>query len=256
VEITLLPSGFARRGKEPGLYLTSYLVNGTLAVDAGALGVYRTPPDQARVRHVLLSHTHIDHLATLPLFVENAYEGKRDSVVLHGSEAVLDSLRRDVFNGRLWPDFIALSPPDAPFLRLAPLRAGEAVELDGLRITPVAVNHVVPTLGFILEDGTGAVVITSDTGPTEELWERANRLDNLKAVFLEAAFPNHMTRLAEISKHLTPAMFAVEVGKLRRPARVIAVHIKARFHAEIVAELTALGLDNVEVARPGQPYTF
>jgi ribonuclease BN (tRNA processing enzyme) len=256
VEITLLPSSFPRPGDEAVLNLTSYLVNGTVAVDAGALGVFGAPQEQARVRHVLLSHTHADHTATLRLFVENAYEGRPECVVVHGSAAALESLRRDVFNDRVWPDFLALSPPGAPFLRLSELRPGQPVELEGLRVTPVPVDHVVPTLGLILEDETSTVVIVSDTGPTEEVWRRAREVPNLKAVFLEATFPNSMARLAEASKHLTPALLAEEMRKLGRPARFLVVHIKARFHAQVVRELQALNLPDVEVAQPGRAYRF
>jgi cAMP phosphodiesterase len=198
----------------------------------------------------------MDHIASLPLFVENAYEGKRECVTIHGGTAVLECLRRDIFNDRVWPDFIRMSTPEAPFLKLETLEPYQAVELEGLRITPIPVHHVVPTVGFLIEQDDTAIVISSDTGPTEELWTRANALPNLKAVFLEAAFPNHMTWLANLSKHLTPALFAIEVQKLTRTVPVIAVHIKARFHDELVAELKALGLPNVEISRFGQPYTF
>jgi cAMP phosphodiesterase len=188
--------------------------------------------------------------------VENAYEGKRDCMTVHGSPAVLDCLRRDIFNNRVWPDFLSLSTPEAPFLRLATLEAGRPVEIDGLKITPVPVDHVVPTFGFIVEDGKGAVAISSDTGPTEEIWRHANVTADLKAVFLEATFPDSMAPLATVAKHLTPAMFADEVRKLNRPVRVIAVHLKARFHAQMVKELGALGLANLEIGRSGKTYSF
>src|SRR5204863_7561322 len=123
-----------------------------------------------------------------------------------------------------------ISRKEGPFLQLSPLTARRPVEVAGVRLTPVPVNHVVPTFGFVIEDGSAAVVIPSDTGPTQEIWQAANRLPHLKAVFLEATFPNHMARLADLAKHLTPGLFAGEVQKLTRPAKVIAVHIKPRFY--------------------------
>jgi cAMP phosphodiesterase len=257
VKVTLVPSSVSlMSGGEQLQHTTSYLINETVAIDAGSLGFYHSASDQARIKHILLSHTHIDHLASLPIFVENAYEGKRDCVTIHGSSVVLDCLRQDVFNDRIWPDFISLSTPEAPFLKLATLEPYRAIELDGLRITPIPVNHVVPTLGFIIEQDDTAIVIPSDTGPTEEIWARANATPHLKAVFLEAAFPNHMAWLANISKHLTPALFASEIQKLNQAVPVIAMHIKARFHDQIVSELNALGMPNVEISRFGQPYLF
>jgi ribonuclease BN (tRNA processing enzyme) len=254
VKLTLIPSTV---GSGPhSQFLSSCLVNDTVALDAGCLGMYRTPQDQARVRHVLLSHTHIDHLASLPVFIENAYEGRAESVIVHGSAAVLDTVQRDLFNDRLWPDFIALSQGDKPFLRLSPLEAGQTLEVEGLRITPVALDHVVPTVGFLLSDDQCSVAFVSDTGPTEEIWQQANALPNLQAVFLEATFPNDMAWLADVSKHLTPATFAAEVRKLIRPVRLFAIHLKARFQEQVAAELLALGLPNLEVARFDQPYEF
>jgi ribonuclease BN (tRNA processing enzyme) len=186
VLVTLLPSTVC--GEEPCQFLTSYLIGQALAIDAGSLGYHGSLEVQTRVRHVLISHSHIDHLASPPVFLENVYRSGPDCVTVHAGEAVLDSLQCDLFNDRVWPDFINLSPT-APFLRLSKLEEGRLVELEGLRITPVAVNHVVPTFGFLVEDDRSAVVIPTDTGPTDAIWQYANRSPNLKADFLEATFP-------------------------------------------------------------------
>ena len=108
MKVVLLPSAVG--GDARNQYLTSYVINDSIAIDAGSLGFHRTPEEQARVRHVLISHSHIDHMASLPLFVENVYQIHADTVTIHGNEAVLDCLRRDVFNDRLWPDMISLAP--------------------------------------------------------------------------------------------------------------------------------------------------
>src|SRR3954471_2302822 len=131
MRVTLVPSSIALNGEEPSQYLISYLINDTLAIDAGSLGVYGTPEDQARVRHVLVSHTHIDHTATLPIFIENAYEADAKCVTIHGSDEVLESLRRDIFNNRTWPDFVALSQGDLQLLRLERLEPGVSITLEG-----------------------------------------------------------------------------------------------------------------------------
>jgi cAMP phosphodiesterase len=259
VKITLLPSSVSEYHRDQLQFLSSYLVNDTLAIDAGCIGFFGSPQEQARIKHVLITHTHLDHIASLPIFVENAFEAGGEPVTIHGTEAVLDCLRRDLFNDRLWPDFVSLSGGDVTFLKLQTLVPGQPVFLEGLRITPVPVNHVVPTVGFLVEDDAAAVVLAADTGPTQALWERANQAPDLKAVFLEVTFPDAMAGLAELAKHLTPATFAVEVGKLKQrkeqPA-VIAVHLKPRFREQIVSELKALGLANLQIARFGRAYEF
>jgi ribonuclease BN (tRNA processing enzyme) len=256
VKVILVPSSVSPGEASQVQFLTSYLLGDALAIDAGCIGLYRAPREQARIKHVLLTHTHMDHIASLPAFLENVYNLGQECVTIHGSESVLESLRNDLFNDRVWPDFIALSARGVPFLKLATLYPGQPVDLEGLRITPVPVNHVVPTLGFVIEDQNSAIVIPSDTGPTEEIWQRANQAPNLKAVFLETSFPDAMADLADKARHLTPATFAREVQKLHRPVALIAMHIKPLYHAQVVQELQALGLPNLTMARFGEAYEF
>ena len=196
-------------------------------------------------------------MASLPILVENAFDGGPDPVTVHGNPEVLDSLRRDVFNGRAWPDFIAMSAEQGLFLRLNPIESGRPLALQGQRITPVAVDHAVPTLGFLVDDGDCCIAIASDTGPTEEFWRLARGEPRLRAVFLEASFPDAMAGLAATSKHLTPALFAVEVRKLGRDdVDLVAVHIKARFRDQVGRELAALGLPRLAIGRFDRPYRY
>jgi cAMP phosphodiesterase len=232
--------------------LTSFLINDTVAIDAGSLGFWNSPEDQARVRHVFLSHSHLDHIASLPIFLENVY-GASPGVTIHASPEVMHCLERDLFNDRIWPDLNVLDPP---FYRRQLLTAGQCVEVDGLRITPVPVQHVVPTVGFVVEDATAAVIFASDTAETDEIWRRANALPNLKAVFLEVTFPSSYASLAEQSQHLTPATFRREIRKLNRTVPVIVVHIKARFRGPVVQELRELGLAQAEIGESGRVYAF
>jgi ribonuclease BN (tRNA processing enzyme) len=256
VKVTLVPSSVSEHGPRQHQFLTSYRINDTLAIDAGSLGLAGTVEEQAGIKHVLITHTHMDHIASLPIFVENAYEGDSKCVTIHGSEPVLSSLRDDVFNDRVWPNMLHLSPPQAPFLKMEVLEAERPIELEGLRITPIPVDHVVPTFGFLVEEQGAAVLIVGDTGPTETIWQYANRTPNLKAVFLEATFPNSMAELAEVSKHLTPSLFAREIGKLKRRTRIVAVHIKARYREQIVSELENLGIPELEIGAIDKVHTF
>jgi ribonuclease BN (tRNA processing enzyme) len=237
-------------------YVTGCLINGTVAIDAGSLGFHGTPQDQEAVRHVFLTHTHADHTASLPIFVENAWTPTDSCPVIYGSAETLEGVQRHIFNDVMWPDFVALSKKTPPFLRLCPLRPQVPVEVDGLRITPVQVNHLVPTVGYVVSDGKSAVVVSGDTGPTTRLWEVAHKTSGLKAIFLEACFPNSLKGLAEASMHLTPEMFCREVAKMPTGVRVIAVHIKVRYREQVIRELFALGLPNLEIGEFEREYEF
>lgn len=234
-------------------FLTSYVIDDTLAVDAGGIGFDGSPESQERIRHILISHAHIDHVASLPILVDNVFKAGKPPLTILGSPAVLESLRSHIFNDVIWPDLIRLS---GGTVRLQEIEDRLPIELAGLRILPVPVNHIVPTQGFIMTDGAASVVFSSDTCPTDEIWRFANATPNLKAVFLEVAFPDEMAGLAAAAKHLTPTTFAGEVRKLDGHPRIIAVHIKPRFRAAILEQLGRQGLINVEVVRPGETYEF
>jgi ribonuclease BN (tRNA processing enzyme) len=237
-------------------YVTSCLINGTVAIDAGCLGFYGSPQEQEAIRHVFLTHSHADHIASLPIFVENAWTPSLECPRIYGSPATLECIQRHIFNDVVWPDFVALSKQMPPFLDLYPLQAEEPVEAGGLRITPVPVNHLVPTLGFVVRDEGCAVIIAGDSGPTERLWEVARETEGLRAVFLEACFPNSMKSLAEASLHLTPEMFRHEVAKMPPGVKVVAIHIKVRYREQVVRELRALELPNLEIGECEKVYEF
>ena len=237
-------------------YVTSYLVNGSVAIDAGCLGFFGTPLDQELVKHVFLTHVHADHVASLPIFVENAWTDAETCPVVYGSPTTLEAVERHIFNDVIWPDFISLSQYMSPFLMLCNLENEVAVCVDGLRITPVPVNHLIPTFGFVVSDGSSSVIFGGDSGATSRIWEIARETPNLKAVFLEASFPNSMRRLAETSYHLTPEMFATEAAKIPAGVKIIAVHLKVRYRAELVRELFELGLPDLEIGDCEKDYVF
>ncbi len=237
-------------------FATSFLINGTVAIDAGCLGFYGSPEEQEAIRHVFLTHTHTDHTAGLPIFIENAWTPSGECPCVYGSAETLDGVQRHIFNNVIWPDFVALSKTMHPFLRLRPVEMEEPVEADGLRIVPIRVNHVVPTVGYVVDDGQSAIIVAGDTGPTDRLWEVAHQTPGLRAVFLEACFPNSMKRLAEASLHLTPDMFAREVAKMPSGIRIVAVHIKVRYREEVIGELSALKIPNLEIGECEKTYEF
>lgn len=172
----LLPSTIDG-SKEVGFqYLTTMLVNDSIAIDAGSIGFYSSPEDQARVRHLFLTHTHMDHLASLPIFLENIFTGSSNPVVIHAQQVVIDCLQRDLFNDRIWPDFIALSKiPQSRFVEIRVQEPGDTVEVDGIKVTPVMLNHVVPTVAYILEDASSTVAFITDTTATNEIWKNSIR---------------------------------------------------------------------------------
>jgi cAMP phosphodiesterase len=235
-------------------FLVSFLINDEVAIDAGAIGLLADLRRQRRVKHVFITHEHLDHIATLPIFLENVYDPGPECVEVLASREVLGFLHDDMFNGRVWPDFIDLSRPNDAFVKTTAIEPLRPITRAGLTITPVPVSHGIDTTGLVVDDGQSAVAFPSDTGPTECFWKQLASLDRLTAVFLEASFPRSLADLAAITGHLSTATFADEIGKLPRQVRWIVVHRKARYAAQIASELENLGLANVELVRPGHVY--
>ncbi|MBI4892160.1 MAG: 3',5'-cyclic-nucleotide phosphodiesterase [Acidobacteria bacterium] len=237
-------------------YASSYLINQTVAVDAGCLGLWGSPEQQERVRHVLLTHAHADHIASLPLFLETVWTPEPGCPVVYGSHASLETLRKHVFNDEVWPDFELLSERMPPFVRMRQTELETPFEVDGLQVTPVQVNHAVPTQGYVVREGDAAVIFGGDSGPTERLWKVARETPGLRAVFLEASFPNQWKAVAVASLHLTPAMFAEQAAQLPPEVRIFAIHLKVRYRDVLERELRALSLPNLEIAECERDYQF
>jgi glyoxylase-like metal-dependent hydrolase (beta-lactamase superfamily II) len=240
----------------PHQFLVSFVVDEQVVIDAGSVGLLADLGRQRAVRHVFVTHEHLDHIASLPILLENTYEPGPSCIEVLATPEVLEFLHRDIFNGRVWPDFYSLSRGSDRFLRLTPLVPGEAVERAGLRITPLPVSHAVSTVGLLVEREGVAVAFPSDTGPTTGFWRRLDRVEGLRAVFLEASFPSSMRELADACGHLCPESFAEEIRKLALPVRWIVVHRKARYAGEIAAEFERLCLPDVEMVEPGRVYDF
>ena len=199
-------------------------------MDAGSIGFVGSPEAQRRVRTVILTHSHADHIASLPILLINDHQPGTDCIRVWATRETRECLRRDVFNDRIWPDLDALGTAADPFVEWREIRSEEPFEVEGLRFTAVPVDHTVPTVGFLVEGDGVSVVLGGDSAPTDLIWQRARGLEGLRGVFLEASFPNEEQDLADASGHLTPATFGGEVAKLPAGVPGVARPIKPTPH--------------------------
>jgi cAMP phosphodiesterase len=242
--------------------LTCFLINDSLAIDAGSLGLALTPREMRQVRDVLITHTHSDHTASLPIFIAEAFVEMVNPVTVYGTAEVISVLREFVFNDRVWPDFeqIDLASGNGPALEFRPLEPRKTVEIAGLRITPVPVNHIVPTVGLVIADDRTSIVITSDTYTTDEIWRVASETENLKAVFVDVSYPNELEHLAAAARHLTPRSLKDDLAKLdprnSKDVEIYAVHIKPTNRDLVLEQLAGLDNPSVLVAEVDRTYEW
>ncbi len=239
-------------GSAPRRELTSYLVDDVLAVDAGALTTTLELDAQQRVRAVLLSHGHMDHIWSLPLFLANRFQDATPTCAIRADSFTLETLATHQMNDRVWPDFTRAMTMTGPVMQFQPLEPGDhATLLKRYRVTTIPVDHTVPCQAHLIETDEGAILIGADTHVTDRLWEVANRTSTLCAVIAECSFPDAYADLAARSRHLTPRLLGTELAKLRADVPVHITHMKPGYEDDLRREIDALGDSRVRILQQG-----
>lgn len=236
----------------PGHPLTGFVIDGRLAVDAGPLGCVGTVEDQANIADVLLTHAHIDHVAGLPIFLDNVYRLRDRPPAVYGLPETLAALRADVFNGRLMPDFVGMSERMPPFLTLHPVTPDRPFAAGGYTVTPIPMKHTIGTVGYLIDDRESAVAVITDTGPIPDTLTALSHWPRLTAVFLECSYPDRLADLAELTHHQTVTQFVAGARLFPPDVRVYAVHVKPRYADEVRADLAKHGLPADVIAEGGR----
>lgn len=209
------------------LRTTSLIIDRDVLVDAGTGVGDLTLPELLAINHVFVTHSHLDHIAAIPLMVDTVGQMRSEPIVVHALPETIEILRNHVFNWAVWPDFTQIPSAAAPFMRFEPIELGRPVALGhGRSITPLPANHTVPAVGYRLDSSTGSLVFTGDTTTNDALWPIVNAIENLKVLVIETAFCNRERDLAVVSKHLCPSLLAEELAKLERSAEIFITHLK------------------------------
>lgn len=241
----------------PGFSTTSFLVDGSLLVDAGTVTWNLSLEQQLAIDDVLLTHAHLDHIVDLAFLADNVFGVRKEPIRVWGPEEVLSGLRAHMFNNEVWPDFSSLPGNGGSSLSFHPLPEDGVGEVAGYRVRWVRTNHPVCTAGYLLEGSEAALLFSGDTCQTEAVWELGRSCEKLKAAFVETSFPDRMEGLALASGHLTPAFLAGELQKLDRAGLpVLIYHMKPQFLDEILADLQQLENSQLQVLRGGESFSF
>jgi ribonuclease BN (tRNA processing enzyme) len=243
-------------GESRDCRMTCLLINGAIALDAGSLSQALCVERQVEVRSIVLTHSHMDHTNSLPFFIENVFGKTAGAIDIYASGATTYAIRKYLFNNATWPDFTRLPNHLLPAVRFHEIEAEVPFTVDGVSFTPVAVSHTIPTLGFLVEQDGRSFLWSSDTGPTQRLWEVANRTAGLQALMVDTSFDNAMQEIADVSLHLTPATLERELGKLERDVPVLLHHLKPPCVERIREEVAALARPGLDFLEQGRVYEF
>lgn len=234
----------------PGHNPPALLLEETILLDAGTVTGVLDEKAQGKLRHIFITHAHLDHVRAIPSLADNLIlRHGEEPVRVHGLERVLQILQRHLLNDNVWPDFTELPSTDTPVLAYDPMPPNVWKEVDGFRVMAVPVNHSVPACGFVLERGGTVLVYTGDTGPTEAIWKVNGQVN---AAVVEVSFPNEMTAMALKTGHLSPELLGGELGKMStRPERLLITHLKPQYEKEIQDQIGRLGFPSVHYLKEG-----
>ena len=217
---------------------TSFLIDGDVLVDAGT-GVGDLTLDEMRgIDHVLLTHSHLDHVAALPLMVDAIAAKRTVPLQVYALAGTIHALRTHIFNDLIWPDFSRIPSADAPFMQFNVNETGEILQLAGKRIEALPAVHTVPAVGYAVSAGSGCWVFSGDTERNPAFWRRVNQLD-VAMLVIETAFSNQEKELAARSLHLSPHVLADELDCIDRGKNfpIYITHTKPAQTELIMAEI-------------------
>ncbi len=217
---------------------TSFLIDGDVLIDAGTGVGDLTLDEMSGINQVFLTHSHLDHVAALPLMVDAIASRRTSPIQIHALAGTIAALRAHIFNNVIWPDFSRIPTPEAPFISFHEIKTGQTLELKGKLIEVLPAVHTVPAVGYAVTAGTGCWVFTGDTERNPAFWNRVNEL-NVAMLVIETAFSNREKDLAKLSLHLSPVVLANELDFISRENRypIYITHTKPAETALIMAEI-------------------
>jgi ribonuclease BN (tRNA processing enzyme) len=198
---------------------TSFLIDEDLLVDAGTGVGDLTLAQMQCIDHVFLTHSHLDHIAALPLMLDAVASYRSTPLMVYGLPETIAALQAHIFNNIIWPDFSRIPSPQAPLMRFQTIRVGQSIEISGKHIEALSAVHAVPAVGYAVSKAQACWVFSGDTERNPAFWQRINQMD-VSMLVIETAFSRREKELAARSLHLSPDVLADELNALATDKQV------------------------------------
>jgi len=240
-----------------GLRTTSLLLDDDILIDAGTgLGDLQLE-EMAAVRDIFITHSHLDHLAGLPLLLDSVFERIQTPITLYSQPETIAAIKAHLFNWTIWPDFTRLPSEGNGVLKLVEMLPGQTLDISHRRIEMIPVNHAVPAVGYRVEAGGRSIAFSGDTTTNNTLWEALNQHESLDVLIVEAAFLNRDLEVSRHAHHYTPELLGADLRKLRHQPDIYITHTKPGAEDQIFAKCRiAAGDRKVQLLSHGQIFTL
>ncbi len=241
-----------------GSRTSAMLIDRDVLIDAGT-GIGDLSLDDLNcIRHVFLTHAHLDHIAGLPMLIDSIFDEHFDvPLTVYAREETLRAIKDHLFNDVIWPDFSKLPSPENPMLRYRVCSPGDTVSIDYRDFYAVDVMHSVPSLGFTVQNSGGAFAVSGDTKTNETLWPVLNACKSLKVLVIEVSFPNEMEQLANEAGHYCPRTLTRDLERLRHEPQIWLTGMKPGEEDRILAQVLEAAPDkNINMLSRGTVLTL
>jgi len=238
-----------------GLRTTSLLIDDDVLIDCGSGVGELTLDEMCGIRHIFLTHGHLDHITFIPFLVDSVFEALVDNpITIHLQKETLQMLREHIFNWQIWPDFAKLPDDANPVIKYDVITPGQQITLSERNLEAIPVTHTQPAVGYrIQEAGGGSFAFSGDTRSTDRFWQVLNAYPELDILFVECAYADHEEVLSQIAGHHRPSTLAEDLRKLHHQPAIYITHHKPGEEKQIMRELAALVRDReLKALRQGQ----
>lgn len=227
---------------------TSLMVDSDILIDGGTGLSELSLEEMSGLRHIFVTHSHLDHIAGIPMLLDSVFEELDQPLVLHAREETIQVLREHIFNWQVWPDFSCLPSEDRPVLRFEVMRPGERIEVGNRSVEMIAVNHAVPAAGYRVQNGVGSFAFSGDTTSNDGFWEALNQHEGLDMLIVESAFPDEERELSSKARHYCPQLLATDLKKLKHRPRLFLTHLKPGSE-DVILDQCRSQIDSLPVQR-------
>ena len=240
-----------------GSHTSAMLVDDDVLIDAGTgigdLALEEIDP----IRHVFLTHAHLDHVAGLPMLVDRVFdENFKVPLTVYARKETLRALQDHLFNDVIWPDFARLPTAQNPMLRYHVCSPGDTITINHRDFYAVDVLHTVPTLGYTVQNSGCAFAVSGDTKTNETLWPVLNACDDLRVLVIEVSFPDEMEDLAAESGHYCPRTLTRDLERLQHQPEIWLTGMKPGEEQRILEQVVKAAPDkNIRMLSRGTVLT-
>ncbi len=236
-----------------GLRTTALRVDANTLLDCGT-GVGDVALDDLfQIKHVFITHSHLDHVAGLPLLIDTIYEKLlKEPLTVYCQPETQQVLMEHIFNWKIWPNFFCLPNEQKPVARFVPMLPEQEITVNDNTFTMIEVEHTVPAVGYIVQNSTSSFAFSGDTASAPKLWKALNDKGNVDLLIVECAFADERSEIANQAKHFSPQSLANELTSLSPAPQICVSHLQPGEEDKIMSELrTAMPQLNIRSISSG-----